>query len=130
MINNDEKRRIAESLRESWKPTWHGEKMLHRLTDAIGFDRSVSSGGKYRYYRELSCRLADLIEPTETAKCIAEVKIDGEELHECVNQAVREISGIDRDALLKIADDMDEQCGPWRDCGKYAPYFPYGGSNA
>ena len=110
MISNDEKRRIANSLRESWKPTWHGEKMLHRLTDAIGFDRSVSSYGKYRYYREFACRLADLIEPTDTAECIAEVKVDGEELRGYVMQAARELRCIDREALLKLADDCDRAC--------------------
>lgn len=52
-------------------------------------------------------RLADLIEPTDTARCIAEVKIDGEELHGYVMQAAKEVSGIDRDALLELANDMD-----------------------
>lgn len=28
----------------------------------------------------------------------------------------------DRDALLKLADEMESLCGPWSDCGKhYAP---------
>lgn len=25
----------------------------------------------------------------------------------------------DRDALLELADEMDELCGPWHDCGKH-----------
>lgn len=25
----------------------------------------------------------------------------------------------DRDALLALADEMDELCGPWRDCGEH-----------
>lgn len=32
------------------------------------------------------------------------------------------IGGIDRDALLALADEMESLCGPWSDCGKhYAP---------
>lgn len=26
---------------------------------------------------------------------------------------------VDRNALLALADEMDELCGPWHDCGKH-----------
>lgn len=49
--------------------------------------------------------VADLIEPSEPkVKCIAEVKIDGEQLEELVHDAAVELTGIDRDALLALSD--------------------------
>lgn len=41
-------------------------------------------------------------------RCIAEIKIDGEKLDHLVNDAVVKVTGIDLDALLKLADEMDE----------------------
>lgn len=29
------------------------------------------------------------------------------------------VRAVDRDALLALADEMDELCGPWRDCGEH-----------
>ena len=56
----------------------------------------------------LLARIADLIEPSEPkVKCVAEVKIDGEQLEELVHDAAVELIGIDRDALLALADEMD-----------------------
>ena len=50
-------------------------------------------------------RLADLIEPSEPkTTCIAEVKIEGEKLDEAVRRAMAEYAGVDRDALLALAD--------------------------
>ena len=54
-------------------------------------------------------RLADLIDPGELkTTCIAEVKIEGEKLEEVVNRAIAEYTGIDRDALLRLARYMDK----------------------
>ena len=54
--------------------------------------------------------LADLIEPGEPkVKCVAEVKVDGERLEQLVHDAAVELTGIDRDALLALADDIDKQ---------------------
>lgn len=62
--------------------------------------------------------LADLIEPSEPkVKCVAEVKIDGEQLEKLVHDAAVELTGIDREALLALADEMDER----------APYGWYSG---
>ena len=63
MISDNERREIAAELRESWKQTWHGEKMMHRLREALEIDRSASEYGKFRYYRTVAERLADLIDP-------------------------------------------------------------------
>ena len=53
--------------------------------------------------------LADLIEPGEPrVKCVAEVKIDGEQLEELAHDAAVELTGIDRDALLALADEMED----------------------
>ena len=53
--------------------------------------------------------LADLIDPGELkTTCIAEVKIEGEKLDEVVNRAIAEYTGIDRDALLELADGLDK----------------------
>lgn len=73
-ITNDERRRIAANLRESWKPRWHGEKMMHRLREALEIDRSASGYGKFRYYRTVAERLADLIEPGHEAPDIDAVR--------------------------------------------------------
>ena len=54
-------------------------------------------------------RLADLIEPGEPkVKCVAEVKIDGERLEKLVHDAAVELAGIDRDALLALADEIED----------------------
>ena len=59
-------------------------------------------------YRTCYDRLADLIEPGEPkVKCVAEVKIDGEQLEEAAQKAAAEYAGIDRDELLDLADEME-----------------------
>ena len=59
-------------------------------------------------YAELHARLADLIEPSEPkVKCVAEVKVDGERLEKLAHDAAVELTGIDRDALLALADEME-----------------------
>lgn len=40
-------------------------------------------------------------------RCVAEVKIDGERLERLVHDAAVELTGIDRDALLALADEME-----------------------
>lgn len=51
--------------------------------------------------------LADLIEPSDPkVRCVAEVKVDGERLEELVHDAAVELTGIDREALLALADEM------------------------
>lgn len=66
---------------------------------------------------------ADPTEPSEPkVRCVAEIKVDGERLEKLVHDAAVKLTGIDRDALLALADEMESLCGPWSDCGKhYAP---------
>lgn len=65
-------------------------------------------------------RLADLIEPSEPkVRCVAEVKVDGERLERLAHDVAVELTGIDRDALLKVADmlECDGECSEC-ECGK------------
>lgn len=58
---------------------------------------------------ECYAALADLIEPSEPkVKCVAEVKFDGERLEQLAYYAAVELTGIDRDALLALADELEE----------------------
>ena len=91
MVTNDERREVARKLRAAKRPS------LMVLLDVLG----VGGDGAF-------ARLADLIEPSETkVKCVAEVKVDGEQLEKLVHEAVVEYAGVDRDALLELADEMD-----------------------
>lgn len=59
-------------------------------------------------HRRLAEELADLIEPSESkVKCVAEVKVDGERLEKLVHDAAVELTGIDREALLALAEGLD-----------------------
>lgn len=65
-------------------------------------------------------RLADLVEPSEPkVRCVAEVKVDGERLERLAHDVAVEMTGIDRDALLKVADmlECDGECSEC-ECGK------------
>lgn len=100
MVTDKERCDVARRLREmpnsaTWTADRFGEALLQLLVYGNG--------------RESFNRLADLIEPSESkVKCIAEVKIDGEKLEELVHNAVVELTGIDRDALLALADELEE----------------------
>lgn len=98
-IDDGERRKIAQSLRDSWKQTWHGEKMMHRLRIALGIGHEVSTYGKFRYYRAVAERLADLIEPP------TQCPYYHSERHYC--SVHEDLQVIDRDALLNIADEFD-----------------------
>lgn len=115
---DDERRRAAASLRKM-RSGWAIGTCYYAIINALGYpDTSREDGG-----RALYSLLADLIEPSEPkVKCVAEVKVDGERLEKLVHDAAVELTGIDRDALLALADEMESLCGPWSDCGKhYAP---------
>lgn len=91
-ISDTERREVARRLREERGPS------LMVLMGVLGV------GGAH-----LFDRLADLIEPSEPkVKCVAEVKVDGERLEKLVHDAAVELTGIDRDALLALADEMEE----------------------
>ena len=95
MITDDERREVARRLRAAKRPS------LMVLMDVL----DVGGEGVF-------ARLADLIEPSEPkVKCVAEVKVDGERLEGLVHDAAVELTGIDRDALLALADEMDAYSG-------------------
>lgn len=77
---------------------------MGELAEILGFHRCSWSAGM------LADRIADLIEPGEQrVRCVVEVKVDGERLEELVHDAAVKLTGIDRDALLALADDIDKQ---------------------
>ena len=107
MITDDERREVARRLRELEVCEFDGEFIdCGEVENALGL---VSDDGAW-YEAEGVTRLADLIEPSEPkVKCVAEVKFDGERLEQLAYDAAVELTGIDRDALLALADEMDAE---------------------
>ena len=109
MISDEERRKVAANLRDS---AGNGEV----LRDA--FLEEILAGDTGLWFAEdieidtLLYHLADLIEPSEPeVRCVAEVKIDGERLEQLVHDAAVELTGIDREKLLALADEMDVDAG-------------------
>ena len=105
MTTNKERREVARRLREM--SGWGGE------VDCAEWGERVLNllyrGGEDCTDGEYYARLADLIEPSEPkVKRVAEVKVDGEQLDQLVHDAAVELTGIDRDALLALAEEMEE----------------------
>ena len=131
MVTNDERRAVVERLRRLQSRQFRDEDKPEITTwEGIGaavlpddewqqIDRFRSRDNRTQAVRSvIAGRLADLIEPSEPkVKCVAEVKVDGEKLEKLVHEAVVEYAGVDRDALLALADEMDER----------APYGWYSG---
>lgn len=87
MPTDDERRDVARRMRHEARTCIHS--VLLSPDDAL--------------------RLADLIEPGEPkVKCVAEVKIEGAKLDEAVHRAMAEYAGVDRDALLALADEIED----------------------
>lgn len=100
MATVEERREVARRLRELDHSDLQ-ESLICAYLDALGIKG-------YEDWIGIAHRLADLIDPGELkTTCIAEVKIEGEKLDEAVNRAIAEYTGIDRDALLELADDLD-----------------------
>ena len=115
MPTDTERREVARRLR-GLRGGWSSGECYYAIIHALGLpDTSREDGGAALY-----ARLADLTKPSEPkVRCVAEVKVDGERLEKLAHDAAVELTGIDRDALLALADEMDELCGPWHDCGKH-----------
>ena len=76
------------------------ESLICAYLDALGIEG-------YADWVGIAHRLADLIEPSEPkVRCVAEVKVDGERLEKLARDAAAELTGIDRDALLALADGL------------------------
>ena len=103
-ISDTERREVARRLRGQAKkigPNMDAHEFAHYTADVIDVNECMT-------WHEMTLLLADLIEPSEPkVKCVAEVKIDGERLEQLVHDAAVELTGIDRDALLALADEMD-----------------------
>lgn len=113
MISDEERREVARKLRDwTWKSA-PPECLLNQLAfgdDCPGTDDDPDAIDCHQCEAMAANRLADLIEPGEPeVKCVAEVKIDGERLEQLVHDAAVELAGIDRDALLKMADELDKE---------------------
>lgn len=105
MVTNDERREVAAKLRELGGHVYHPDNVYELLAYALGVDDFEGTD-------ELFLRLADLIEPSEPeVKYVAEVKVDGWRIEELAHDAAVELTGIDRDALLALADEMTVEKG-------------------
>lgn len=101
MTTVEERREVARRLRELDYSDLQ-ESLICAYLDALGIEG-------YEDWVSIAHRLADLIEPGEPeVKCVAEVKLDGERLEKLVHDAAVELTGIDRDALSALADEMEE----------------------
>lgn len=108
MPTDDDRREVARRLRESagTAPYMNTSDDFAREVFRAAMNESVGD------YRAAVDRLADLIEPSEPkVRCVTEVKVDGERLEELVHYAVVELTGVDRDALLALADEMTVEKG-------------------
>ena len=120
MATDDERREVAERLRGLNDNISH----VRRVYEAEGISILCDDQADYYQichmvtgylpaehmhpcdYKEMHDRLADLIEPSDSVKCVAEVKVDGERLEKLVHEAVVEYAGVDREALLGLAEEM------------------------
>lgn len=102
MTTVEERREAARRLREMGEELGSSVLLWYYIAKILGV-RTATDG-------KTACdMLADLIDPGELkTTCIAEVKIEGEKLDEAVNRAIAEYTGIDRDALLRLARYMDK----------------------
>ena len=105
MPTDEERRRVAERMRASAGKYDFCASNIALDMGIVGSD--YSEGYNARHRLAWLC-LADLIEPGEPkVKCVAEVKIEGDKLDEAVHRAMAEYVGVDRDALLALADEME-----------------------
>ena len=125
MATDTERREAARRLREfasdygsGGARSMNSADANERLFGAIGFDCFDRANWSYlgddspditsAYAR----RLADLIEPSEPkVECVAEIKVDIERLEKLAHDAAVELTGIDRDALLAVAETLEDCAG-------------------
>ena len=99
MVTDDDRRSVAERLRGLDYSDLQ-ESLICAYLDALGIKG-------YEDWVGIAHRLADLIEPSETkVKCVAEVKVDGEQLEKLVHDAIVEHIGVDREALLALVEEL------------------------
>ena len=97
---DDERRRVAERLRELGKLAYCPDNTYELMADALGVDDFEGTD-------ELFARLADLIEPSESGQNLDRNQ-DSVQKESPIVQIEHEC---DRDALLALADEMDAEKG-------------------
>lgn len=108
MITDEERREVAQRLREI-RPCKSGHIKWWEIARALGLKQPAGWFGWEKFEPDSANRLADLIEPGEPkVKCVAEVKVDGERLEKLAHDVAVKLIGIDRDALLAIAEEIVE----------------------
>lgn len=101
MVTDEERREVARRLKKTIG--------LTEFAEVLGFNWDDDSDWGWK---DVSNLVADLIEPSEPkVRCVAEVKVDGEQLEKLVHGVAVELTGIDRDALLALADEMTVEKG-------------------
>ena len=106
MPTDKERREVARRLREI-RLCKSGHIEWWRIAQALGLKEPAGWFGWGKFEPESVQRLADLIEPCENVKCVAEIKIEGDQLEDAVQKAAAEYAGIDRDALLALAEEFE-----------------------
>lgn len=108
IIADSERREIAEILRKTRVERYNSILNGIHLGESVGVVAQIVSPHEDQV-RAAADRLADLIEPGEPkVKCVAEIKVDGERLEQLVHDAAVEYAGVDRDALLAVAETLED----------------------
>ena len=108
MTSIEERREVARRLRDVEKHVIPDA----RISDNPAIAEFIAAAVFYDlpYAQGLFARLADLIEPSEPkVRCVAEVKVDGEQLEKLAHDAAVELTGIDREGMLALADEMEQK---------------------
>ena len=105
MATDTERREVARMLRETGEELGSSVLLWYHIAKILGV-RTATDG-------KTACdMLADLIEPGEQkVRCVAEVKVDGEQLEKLAHDASAELTGIDRDALMAVAETLEDCAG-------------------
>lgn len=129
MPSDSRRRHVAMELRLLSKYAYPPDYVYELLAYVMGRADDISGTG------ELFALLADLIDPDTTSDTTADTTKSAEDTTKAptssdttsthtdvtatcdVSQSRR--SDVDREALLALAEDMDELCGPWHDCGEH-----------
>lgn len=124
MATDDERREVAERLRGLRRDKNNVTQLNHGPTLSLAWcvlgDELVECIPQ-DWFERMCARLADLIEPSGNVKCVAEVKVDGEKLKKLVHDSVAEYVGVNREALLALAEEMKGHA----DAAASADGYPY-----
>lgn len=121
LVTDQERREVARSLTEAAKRVSRDDDIACVLNDILrGEEKRRGTNEDCAVCRRATLvELADLIEPGEPkVRCVAEVKIDGERLEKLAYDAAVKLTGVDRDALLALVEELETPC-----CGQLDPYL-------